>query len=265
MDKKVEALKQYLQELESCAIALSGGQDSAFLLDMARQILGDGVAAFTVFAPYTIKRDLRKTHGIIKILGVRHQTIDIPLPESLRYNPAERCYLCKNVMVERIAREALSMNITNLLDGTNADDNGDDRPGMRALRERGVLSPLQELGFTKEEIAHHLRERGREAWIGPADSCLLTRLPPGCEATPETLTRIEMAEEYLIEEGFEQVRVRSDGISARIEVARDMRPYFFNEERMDTIAEELKRIGFRYLSLDLEGYRCGSMNRRNGE
>jgi len=259
-DNKLEALLERLRGLEPCAVAFSGGQDSAFLLDIAREALGGGVTAFTVFAPYTLKRDIRRANDIIACLGVEHRSIDMPIGEEIRYNPRNRCYLCKDATFELMGREAESRKIRHLLDGTQADDRKALRPGMSALKERGVLSPLREMGFTRGEITELLRERGRESWITPADSCLMTRLPHGFEVTLETLTRIEMAEEYLIEEGMEQVRVRSDGVMARIEVAPGQRRLFMSEERMGKVAKRLKQMGFRYVALDLEGYRSGSMD-----
>lgn len=260
MKNKLEALKERLGGLESCAVAFSGGQDSAFLLDVAREVLGNRVMAITLFAPHTAKRHRRGVRGIVETLDVRHRGIDRPLPEEIRYNPEDRCYLCKSAMLDCMLREAASQGISHLLDGTHAGDAPEHRPGMRALEEKGVLSPLRELGITRNDITAFLRDRGREGWIAPSDTCLMTRLPRGCEATPETLTRIEMAEEYLIEQGFEQVRVRSDGIAARIEVAPGQRRRFFSEKRMDAVAHQFKQMGFRHVALDLEGYRSGSMD-----
>lgn len=260
MDRKLETLKERLRGLESCAVAFSGGQDSAFLLDVAREVLGSRTAAVSVLAPYTLKRDMRRAHGIIGILGVEHRSVEVPLLEELRYNPEDRCYLCKDALLECMIREKESLHMSHLVDGTHVDDKKEHRPGMRALEERGVLSPLREAGFTRDEITALLHERGRGAWTGPADTCLLTRLPRGCEVTPETLTRIEMAEEFLLDEGFTMVRVRSDGMEARIEVAPGERRRFFHEEMMGRVAARFKKLGFGHVAVDLEGYRSGSMD-----
>ncbi|MDD5475536.1 MAG: ATP-dependent sacrificial sulfur transferase LarE [Syntrophales bacterium] len=260
MKDKLKALRNRLGELVPCVIAFSGGQDSTFLLDLARELLGDNVKAVTISAPHTLKRDLLKAGEIAEALRVEHRIVEITMPEGLRFNPEDRCYICKSTFIGSIRRAAEALGIGHVMDGTNADDSEDLRPGIRALRENMVLSPLHECGFTKADIAGQLRARGNENWMRHSDSCLLTRLPHGHEVTPEDLARTEMAEEYLLKEGIEQVRVRNDGLTARIETARDCRKLFFPGNFMDRVAFQLKAFGFRHVTLDLEGYRTGGMN-----
>ncbi len=260
MPGDLAALKRRLKELGSCVVAFSGGTDSAFLLDCAREVLGDRVSAVTVFAPYTLKRDIRRAGSIAEALRVPHLNVDIPLPDALRYNPRNRCYICKNEMFTLVRKEASRVGAGHVLDGTVADDDEALRPGMKALKEQEILSPLYECGFSKADVIDQLNERGREAWIHSPDSCLLTRLPFGREVIAEELARIEMAEEYLLSGGVDPVRVRSDGTTARIEAGRDCRRLFFSEERMNEIAAQLKKFGFRHVSLDLEGYRSGGVD-----
>jgi len=259
--KDYRKLNDYLRSLGSCAIAFSGGLDSAFLLKTAVQVLGGrNVLALTVKAPYTPKRDIDDARSILRTLDVEHQNIEVPIIESIRNNPKERCYRCKAYLFGMIQRDAAMRGYDQVLEGTNASDLDDYRPGIRALRELGIRSPLLDCGITKEAIRRALKDAGDSLWNKPANACLLTRLPTGHRITEEELGRIGRAEEFLIAKGFTSVRVRSHGDLARIEIPRESRGGLLNEALMDAISKELKRYGYRFVTMELAGYSQGNMN-----
>ncbi len=260
--QKTRKLESYLEKLGPCAIAYSGGLDSTFLLFRARQVLGSDVLALTIAAPYTLSRDLKDAELITAELQVEHRVIEMPFLEALRENPSDRCYICKRSAFERMKKEAETCGYGQVLDGTNADDLHDYRPGIRALKELEIASPLAECGITKEDVRKGLSKQGSRMCDKPASTCLMTRMPVGHEVTIEELRRIEKAEEFLIGQGISIVRVRSEGTAARIEAARELRHKFFDEGFMDAVSKEFKQYGYRYVALDLEGYITGNMSRR---
>ncbi|MCK9276049.1 MAG: ATP-dependent sacrificial sulfur transferase LarE [Syntrophales bacterium] len=244
----------------SCLVAFSGGQDSAFLLFHAREVLGDNVTAFTFYAPYTPARDVKDVISFVRRMKIPCKRVKVPLLDSLRYNPANRCYLCKRYTFGMIKAGADNLGYSRVLDGTNADDLNEVRPGINALRELGIESPLARFGISKREICKWLCERKEALGLKPASGCLMTRMPEGHEVSAKELKRIDMAEEYLATQGIHQVRVRSDGKTARIEVPPENRRRFFDEEFLNSVARELKNMGYRYVSLDLDGYKKGNMD-----
>ncbi len=262
LDRKFEKLKNIIREYGSIAVAFSGGTDSTFLLKTAHDVLGDKAIAVTVHSPVNPDREYGEALEFAKNLGVKHIILDIDITEMdiFRKNPANRCYYCKKEIFSRILKTAQDHGVSKVADGSNIDDLDDYRPGMVALRELGIYSPLREAGFTKTEVREISRKLSLPTWDKPAYACLASRIPYGEEITIEKLKMIEQAEEYLFSLGFRQVRVRHHGDVARIEVLPGDRNRFFDESFMDMVGARFKEIGFKYAALDLTGYRMGSLN-----
>jgi len=260
--EKYERLKADLVSLESGLVAFSGGLDSTLLLKAAQDALGGKVTAVTVSTSYMPQREIQEARDIAAGMGVIHRLLEMPLMENMRFNPPDRCYRCKKQMLVLLMEDAEKSGIQIVLDGTNADDLEDYRPGIKALRERGILSPFLVHGINKEDIRNISREMGLPHWNRGPSACLLSRMPYNHEITLHRLQMIEKAEQYLMDMGFGFVRVRSDGSAARIEVGREERKKFFDEEFLDAVSKTLKDLGYLYVAFELEGYRMGSMNRR---
>jgi uncharacterized protein len=225
-------------------------------------VLGDKVLAITVNSPMYPEREFHEALEYVRSMGVRHIIIpesDIDI-SSFSYNPPNRCYICKKEIFNNIIRIANDSGIANVADGSNVDDLGDYRPGKKALEELGVISPLKDAGMGKQDIRALSRIMGLPTWDKPAFACLASRFPYGETINCEKLGMVEKAEQFLIDIGFRQVRVRHHGNIARIEVPPEDRPKFFDVDLMDRIYARFKEIGFAYTSLDLKGYRTGSMN-----
>ncbi len=260
MDKNQELIK-YLRQFESLAIAFSGGVDSTYLLRVAKEALGDKVVAITVKTPYTPKWELEEGKQLVKAIGVNHEIVEINhIPRDIKLNPKERCYLCKKYLFSQIIARANHMDISTIADGSNFDDTKDYRPGMRALKELKVISPLLINEFTKEEIRRFSKEYNLSTWDKPPYACLLTRVEIGEEVVEEKLERIEKAEVYLKGLGFQGCRVRTHGDLARIEVKGTDLDKITKLELMKEISFNLKNLGYRYVTLDMEGYKMGSLN-----
>ena len=258
--EKYRRLIGLLTEMESVAVAFSGGVDSTLLLHAAREALGEKVLAVTLSAPYTPRWEIGQAREFAEAAGVRHRVVDVAFPEEIRDNPEDRCYICKRILFSRIMEIARAEGIPHVLEGTNVDDLGDHRPGLKAIRELAVKSPLLEAGLAKEEIRQLSRELGLPTWGKPALACLMTRIPFGERVEEETLRRIEAAEVFLMGIGFPGVRVRNHGDVARIEVPADRVPDLVAAERTHGIVERLKAMGYRHVAVDLAGYRMGSLN-----
>lgn len=245
-------------------VAFSGGVDSTLLARAALEAKGrGGVLLVTVDIPFLPRRELGWARRVAELLGARHVVLEAELGPEVWRNPRDRCYYCKKAMMGRVIGYAQSIyREFTVVDGTNADDLKGYRPGVRALRELGVRSPLAELGFTKAEIRALSKALGLPTWDRPSSPCLATRIPYGEEITLEKLRLVEAAEEVVKRvTGARIVRVRlHGGAVARIEVGRDERRLFFSEEVMDRVYEELRRLGIPYAALDLRGYRSGSMD-----
>jgi pyridinium-3,5-biscarboxylic acid mononucleotide sulfurtransferase len=259
-ETKLRKLNSILEELGSFAIAFSGGVDSSFLLQRAHTVRKASIIAITIRTPYIPSREIDEAIKFTKTYGIKHKILDIAFSEKIRTNPIERCYLCKKILFTEILAFARENNYKYVIDGTNADDTGDFRPGMKALKEMGIRSPLLESDLTKKDIRELSKREGLDSWDKPAMACLLTRIPYGTEVKEEMLRMIEKAENMLFEKGYPGTRVRIHGDVARIEcIPGFMEKIIHNPDREHIIAN-LKKIGFRYVSLDLEGYRTGSSN-----
>ena len=257
---RFEKLKSILRDAGSAAVAFSGGVDSTFLLSVAKEVLGDKCLAITADSPVIPRHEMEAAVAFCKEHGIRQIVFDPNMLSDavIRSNPADRCYHCKKAIFGKMNELAKENGAAYLFDGTNKDDEGDYRPGMKALDELGVRSPLREAGLTKSDIRGLSKETGLDTWDMPSFACLATRIPYGQEITPELLAKIEKAETVLREAGFKQYRVRAHGDLARIEVAlSDMNRL---SEMRSLISEGIRNAGFRYVTVDLEGYRTGSMN-----
>ncbi|MGH4137590.1 ATP-dependent sacrificial sulfur transferase LarE [Clostridium sp.] len=259
-NEKYNELIKYIKGLGKVVLAFSGGVDSTFLLKAAKEALGDNLKAVTIMSPYIPKWEIAEAKQLAKEIGVNHEIIEAPIIDSIKFNPENRCYLCKTAVFSMILSVAKDEGYNCVIDGTNFDDISDYRPGLKALKELEIKSPLLECKVTKAEIRAFSKELGLNTWDKPAYACLLTRIPYGNELKVEDFEKIENAEKYMMSIGFRAVRVRCHGDLARIEVARNDRSKLFNEELLDTIAKEIKECGFKYITLDLQGYRVGSFN-----
>jgi len=266
LDEKRAVLGSILRGYKEVAIAFSGGVDSSYLCAAAREELGDRALAITIVSPMLPRVELEDARSVARMLGLRHLLVESSDIEAVvAENTKERCYHCKKREFGAIIAAAREASIGIVLDGTNIDDEGDYRPGMRALAELGVKSPLREAGLAKADIRELSRRLGLPTAEKPAFACLASRLPYGERIDAAKLRRVELAEEILRELGFRQFRVRSHGDHARIEVAPEERRGFFSEDLLDAVAARMAELGFLYSSLDLAGYRQGNLNRALGE
>jgi uncharacterized protein len=253
-------LNNILNDIGPAVVAFSGGVDSSFLLHMAHKIKKEAIVAVTINTPYMPAREIKYAVEFAKKFGIKHKIINIATPEIIKNNPVERCYYCKKELFSRIVDFAKNANYETILDGSNADDINDFRPGMKALKELNIRSPLLEAGLTKNEIREYLRNEGLDIWDRPAMTCMLTRIPYNTEIKQETLNMIEEAENILFERGYPGARVRVHDNVVRIECYPDFIEKIITNPEREQIVEKLKKIGFKYISLDMEGYRTGSMN-----
>ena len=260
LDNKLDKLKDILKSLDSVVIAFSGGVDSTLLSKVAYEVLGDKSLAVTAKSETYTKSELEDAIELAKKIGIKHEVIEtseLDIPE-FSHNPVDRCYYCKKELLTKLKEFAKSNGFKNVVDGANVDDVGDYRPGMRAVAELNVRSPLKEAQLTKAEIRELSKHYGLPSWDKPSAACLASRFPYGTEITAERLDTVGDAEAFIKSFGIIQLRVRYHDQIARIEVSeKDMENLLKNR---DQIVKKLKEFGFSYVTMDLQGYRTGSMN-----
>ena len=262
LQTKLEDLKKYIAGLGSLAVGFSGGVDSSFLLAVAHEVLGDRLIAVTGADASVPEREIKEAKLFCEERGIRQIICKLNplLEESYRHNSPDRCYYCKRGIFTEIARVAKENGIEYTAEGSNVDDMGDYRPGLRAVEELSVKSPLREAGLTKSEIRQLSKVMGLPTWSKPAYACLASRFVYGEEITEEKLHMIDKAEQFLIEKGFLEERVRMHGNVARIEVPPADIPRLAADGIREEVCDKLKEIGFMFVALDMKGYSMGSMN-----
>ncbi len=260
--EKQARLIENLRGLSSVIIALSGGADSAYLAWATHQALGERALCVTAISASFSAYDREQVENFLRAIGVRHQFVETQELADPRYiaNNSERCYFCKDELFTALDRLAGERGFAAVAYGINADDTRDFRPGHRAANEHRVLSPLLDVGLTKAEIRELSRRAGLPTWDRPASACLASRIPHGVKVTPDNLSQVERGEAILRELGFRQFRLRHHETLARIEIAQEELPRALEPRMAAALAIRLKQIGYRYVTLDLEGYRQGSLN-----
>jgi len=260
--KKYNLLKDYIASLGSVAVAFSGGVDSTFLLKAACDALGDSVIAVTASSCTFPVRELKEATKFCEDNNIKHiicqsEELDI---DGFRQNPKNRCYLCKRELFTKIWDIAKENRMNAVIEGSNLDDDGDYRPGLIAVKELGVKSPLREMQFTKDEIRQLSKELGLPTWSKQSFACLSSRFVYGETITEEKLSMVDQAEQLLLDLGFRQVRVRIHGMMARIELLPSEFEKLVQEDVRQLVYSRLKALGFTYVTMDLGGYKTGSMN-----
>ena len=266
--EKKQKLEAYLQELGSVMVAFSSGVDSTFLLKTAHDLLGDKAIAVTARSCSFPKRELEETKEFCRTEQIEHIIVDSEelSIEGFSQNPKNRCYLCKRELFSKMLNIAKERNIPHVAEGSNMDDNGDYRPGLMAVAELGIKSPLREAELTKEEIRQLSKEMGLPTWEKPSFACLSSRFVYGETITEKKLSMVDRAEQRLLDIGFHQVRVRvhgqdDKGLIARIEILPAEFPLILKEDTADRLNRYFRELGFLYVTLDLGGYQMGSMNK----
>jgi uncharacterized protein len=263
IEKKKSALEKILSSFETLIIAFSGGVDSTLLLAVAQKVMGGRVVAVTFDSPVHPKREIESAVRMAEVLGVTHKLLesDTISPPELAANSRDRCYYCKKELGESLRKIADELDIAVIAHGANLDDLNDFRPGQKAAREMGLIAPLMDAGLTKAEIRTLSKEMGLPTWNKPALACLATRIPYGTPITTETLEKIEQAENIILDLGFSTCRVRCHENTARLELDSAELNRMLEPTYRKKIVTSLRKLGFLYVALDLEGYGQGKMNR----
>lgn len=262
MSKKLTRLIEILKDMENAILAFSGGVDSTFLLK-ALKLSGIRVLAVTAYSETMPEHDFIDAKKMAEEIGIAHkiiETSELEIEDFIK-NPQDRCFYCKDELFRKLKEIASANGYGFVLDGSNLDDMNDWRPGRKAAVKHGVRSPLVEAGFTKDDIREVSRELGLSTWDRPSSPCLSSRIPYGQRITKDDLRRVAMAEGFLRAIGFHEIRVRDHGETARIEVSEEEIPKILDSSIRKAVIEKLKSVGYKFISLDLEGYRSGSMNR----
>lgn len=262
LDLKVQELRELLEKLGQCIICFSGGVDSSYLLAEAVGVLGSRAVALTAVSPSLAPEEGADARRLAERLGAQHLLIETHEVDDPRYaaNPFNRCYFCKTELYSVAVEHARRLGNFHILDGFNLDDRGDHRPGRKAAREFGVRSPLDECGFTKADIREAARRINLPVWDKPALACLSSRFPYGTQITPARLTQVARCERVLKELGFRVFRVRYHGPVARVEVEPEMISRLLTPEVREAVTRRFADAGFAHVTVDLEGYRRGSLN-----
>lgn len=261
LNNRLEKLRKILRELESTLVAFSGGVDSSFLLHLAHEVLGDKARAITFVSPFLSRQELDRATRFCEERGIKHILIEIdPLAiEEIKANQPDRCYHCKKEVFSRGLAEAQKLSIPYLVEGTQLSDASDHRPGHRALVELRVRSPLSEAGFSKDQVRMLSKELGLPSWNLPPMACLASRIPYGTPLDLDSLARLESAEKFLFDEGFDLVRVRDHQGTARIELSTDEIVRLSDKALRDRLVGRFRSLGYVAVTLDLEGYRTGRL------
>lgn len=261
LQHKYDNLLSCLRKAGKTAVAFSGGVDSTFLLKAASEVLPSGhILALTIHTPYIPEKEIEDARRTANDMNIRHIVLDSPVPEQVMNNPKDRCYICKTYLFSRMKEVAKQHGFKEVMEGTNADDELSYRPGIRALQESGIKSPLKECGLIKQDIRELSRIKGLATWDKPALACLLTRLPYNTAVDEAVLRRIEKSEQYLFGLGLRSVRVRVHGDLARIEAEKTSFPVIISDKLYEQICRQLKDYGFKFITLDMEGIRSGSFD-----
>jgi pyridinium-3,5-biscarboxylic acid mononucleotide sulfurtransferase len=262
VNEKYKQLQQILLDLNEVVVAYSGGVDSAFLLKAAYDTLGDKAQAVLAVSPTYPSREFEKARDVAALIGAKLTIIETNEMEddTFRANPTNRCYFCKSELFTEIGKLAESNRFRNMVDGSNFDDLGDHRPGMKALKEKGIRSPLQEAGLTKNEIRELSKQLGLPTWDKDALACLSSRFPYGESIDLKKLKMVDALENYLFDLGFRNIRVRHQNNTARIEVSPTLIKLLIEDKTRENVLVKAKALGYTHVSVDLEGYRQGSLN-----